>query len=172
MDPKAERSRRTETIGDGRQVLLVPPHGKQMTQAMHVLQKPAKIYSVRAHMHLRGVAQSIEAIYPDGHQEILSKMGWNHRWQITYLYADHVAAAAAQGHGPDRHLVVRQHGGNRNNPDPDQWVVHGRRTGDDMSHAAVGITYYENEEDFTEAVNERKEILKQRLTQQQQNQQP
>jgi hypothetical protein len=59
------------------QVLLVPPHGRQMTQAMHVLQKPARIYSVRAHMHLRGVAQSIEAIYPDGRQEILSRMGWD-----------------------------------------------------------------------------------------------
>jgi hypothetical protein len=45
--------------------------------------------------------------------------------------------------------------------------VHGRRTGDDMSHAAVGITYYDREEDFTAAVNERKQLLK-RLAQQQQ----
>ena len=150
------------------QVLLIPPQGKQMTQGMHVLQKPAKIYSVRAHMHLRGVAQSIEAIYPDGHQEILSRMNWNHRWQITYLYADHVQPLLPKG----TVLVVTSWydntSANRNNPDPDQWVVHGRRTGDDMSHMAVGITYYDHEEDFQAALNERKALLKQRNTQQQQ----
>jgi hypothetical protein len=150
------------------QVLLIPPQGKQMTQGMHVLQKPAKIYSVRAHMHLRGVAQSIEAIYPDGHQEILSRMNWNHRWQITYLYADHVQPLLPKG----TVLVVTSWydntSANRNNPDPDQWVVHGRRTGDDMSHMAVGITYYDHDEDFQAALNERKALLKQRNTQQQQ----
>jgi len=150
------------------QVLIIPPHGKQMTQGMHVLQKPAKIYSVRAHMHLRGVAQSIEAIYPDGHQEILSKMNWNHRWQITYLYADHEQPLLPKG----TVLVVTSWydntSANRNNPDPDQWVVHGRRTGDDMSHMAVGITYYDHDEDFQAALNERKALLKQRNTQQQQ----
>jgi hypothetical protein len=118
-------------------------------------------------MHLRGVAQSIEAIYPDGHQEILSRMGWNHRWQITYQYEDHVQPLLPKG----TVLVVTSWydntSANRNNPDPDQWVVHGRRTGDDMSHAAVGITYYDREEDFRAAVNERNELLK-RLAQQQQ----
>ena len=150
------------------QVLLVPPHGRQMTQAMHVLQKPARIYSVRAHMHLRGVAQSIEAVYPDGRQEILSRMGWNHRWQITYLYEDHVQPLLPKG----TVLIVTSWydntTANRNNPDPDQWVVHGRRTGDDMSHMAVGMVYYDNEEDFAAALNERKQLVKQRLTQQQQ----
>jgi hypothetical protein len=153
------------------QVLLVPPHGKQMTQAMHVLKQNAKIYSVRAHMHLRGVAQAIEAIYPDGRQEILSKMGWNHRWQLSYLYEDDVQPLLPKG----TVLVVTSWydntSANKNNPDPDQWVVHGRRTGDDMSHAAVGITYYDNDEDFAAAVNERKELLKKRQTQQQQQQQ-
>jgi hypothetical protein len=150
------------------QVLLVPPHGRQMTQAMHVLQKPARIYSVRAHMHLRGVAQSIEAIYPDGRQEILSRMGWDHRWQITYLYDDHGQPLLPKG----TVLVVTSWydntAANKNNPDPDQWVVHGRRTGDDMSHMAVGMVYYDSEEDFTAAMNERKELLKQRATHQQQ----
>ena len=150
------------------QVLLVPPHGRQMTQAMHVLQKPARIYSVRAHMHLRGVAQSIEAIYPDGRQEILSRMGWDHRWQITYLYDDHVQPLLPKG----TVLVVTSWydntAANKNNPDPDQWVVHGRRTGDDMSHMAVGMVYYDSEQDFTAAVNERKELLKQRVTHHQQ----
>jgi hypothetical protein len=36
-----------------------------------------------------------------------------------------------------------------------------------MSHAAIGITYYDREEDFRAAVNERKDLLKQRLAPQQ-----
>jgi hypothetical protein len=150
------------------QVLLVPPHGRQMTQAMHVVQKPARIHSVRAHMHLRGVAQSIEAVYPDGRQEVLSRMGWDHRWQTTYLYEDHVQPLLPKGTVVIVTSWYDNTKANPNNPDPDQWVVHGRRTGDDMSHMAVGMVYYDNEEDFTVAVNERKELLKQRLTQQQQ----
>jgi hypothetical protein len=152
------------------QVLLVPPNGRQMTQNMTVLQKPARIYSVRAHMHLRGVAQSIEAIYPDGRQEILSRMGWDHRWQISYLYEDHVQPLLPKGTVMIVTSWYDNTKANPNNPDSDQWVVHGRRTGDDMSHMAVGMVYYDNEEDFAAAVNERKELLKQRLTQQQQQQ--
>jgi mono/diheme cytochrome c family protein len=152
--------------GEFPQVLLIPPHGRQMTQGMHVLQKPARIFEVRAHMHLRGVAQSIEAIYPDGHQEILTRMGWNHRWQLSYEYADDVAPLLPKG----TVLIVTSWydntSANKLNPDPDQWVVHGRRTGDDMSHMAVGIIYYNNEADFTAAVNERK-ALQQRTQQQQ-----
>jgi hypothetical protein len=152
------------------QVLLIPPNGRQMTQAMTVLQKPARIYSVRAHMHLRGVAQSIEAIYPDGHQEVLSRMGWDHRWQISYSYEDHVQPLLPKGSVIIITSWYDNTKANPNNPDPDQWVVHGRRTGDDMSHMAVGMVYYDDEADFQAAVNERKELLKQRLTQQQHQQ--
>ena len=41
------------------------------------------------------------------------------------------------------------------NPDPEQWVIFGRRGVDEMSHAWVGITYV-NEEQFAEAVTERR----------------
>ena len=37
-----------------------------------------------------------------------------------------------------------------------------------MSHMAVGMVYYDTEEDFTAAVNERKELLKQRVAHHQQ----
>jgi hypothetical protein len=33
------------------------------------------------------------------------------------------------------------------NPDPDQWVIFGRRTGDEMSHMWIGATYL-SDEDF------------------------
>ena len=37
--------------------------------------------------------------------------------------------------------------GNKSNPDPDQWVGWGDRTVDEMGHAWINITYY-NDEDF------------------------
>jgi hypothetical protein len=41
------------------------------------------------------------------------------------------------------------------NPDPEQWVVFGRRGVDEMSHAWVGITYI-NEEQYVQATAERR----------------
>lgn len=48
------------------------------------------------------------------------------------------------------------------NPDPNQWVVRGDRTVDEMSHARIGITYFDNEEDFERLVRERELLLAER----------
>jgi hypothetical protein len=34
---------------------------------------------------------------------------------------------------------------NRNNPDPDMWVMGGSRTGDEMTHAWLAITHLDDE---------------------------
>ena len=44
------------------------------------------------------------------------------------------------------------------NPDPDQWVVAGSRTVDEMAHIWIGITYFDNEADFQELVAERNRV--------------
>ena len=41
------------------------------------------------------------------------------------------------------------------NPDPNQWVVFGRRGVDEMSHAWIGITYID-EEQYVQAMAERR----------------
>ena len=41
------------------------------------------------------------------------------------------------------------------NPDPEQWVVFGRRGVDEMSHAWLGITYL-NEEQYEQAIADRR----------------
>ena len=142
------------------QTILIPPHGTQITQGMHVLDKPARIYSLRAHQHLLGKGMTFEAIYPDGRVEILNRLGWDFRWHITYLYEDHAAPLLPKG----TVLVITSQydntANNVNNPNPDRWVVYGRRTVDEMSHAQVGITYYESEEEFDQAVAERQELLR------------
>ena len=42
------------------------------------------------------------------------------------------------------------------NPDPDQWVISGQRTGDEMSHAWIAITHLD-EEGYQELLAERQE---------------
>jgi hypothetical protein len=53
--------------------ILIPPHSFQVLQGVHVLDRPALISSFRPHMHTRGKEMSIEAIYPDGHREVLGR---------------------------------------------------------------------------------------------------
>ena len=128
--------------------LIIPPHGTAMLQGVHVLSQPARIHSVRGHMHLRGKYQMLEALYADGRREILSKVNWEHGWHTTFLYEDHVQPLLPKG----TTLIVTSWfdntANNPYNPDPDQWVVFGKRTADDMSHMWIGITYFDDEEAF------------------------
>ena len=44
------------------------------------------------------------------------------------------------------------------NPDPDTWVMHGRLTGDEMSHMWIGISYFQDDQ-FEYLVAERERVL-------------
>jgi hypothetical protein len=140
------------------QEMLIPPNSRQMTQGFTVLQTAARIHSFRVHQHIIGTGQSLEAIYPDGRVEILGKAGWHPNWHITYLYEDHVAPLLPKG----TVLVVSawydNTANNPWNPDSNVWRVHGRRTGDEMSHMWVGISYLD-EEEYAYLVAERERVL-------------
>ncbi len=47
--------------------------------------------------------------------------------------------------------------GNRENPDPRQWVGNGSRTVDEMAHAWVDVTYLEQDE-YEQMLAEREEL--------------
>ena len=140
--------------------LVIPPNGTAMLQGIHVLKQPARIHSVRAHMHLRGKYQMIEALYADGRREVLSKINFQHGWHTTFIYEDHVAPLLPAGTA----LIVTSWFDNTvnnpYNPDPDQWVVFGKRTVDDMSHMWIGITHFDDEEAFERLVRERELLLR------------
>src|SRR4029434_1547289 len=67
-------------------------------------------------------------------------------WHVNYVYADDVAPLLPRG------TVLRitawhdNTTGNKNNPDPSQWVGWGDRTVDEMAHAWVNITYMSDED--------------------------
>ncbi len=138
------------------QDILIPPNGYQVLTGTHVLQSPAVIHSYRPHLHMRGKVMTMEAIYPDGRKEVLSQVNkYNHNWQISYIYADDVKPILPAGTVLQFTSVFDNTAHNPLNPDPNQWVVFGRRGVDEMSHAWVGITYI-NEEQYQQAIDQRR----------------
>jgi hypothetical protein len=92
------------------------------------------------HMHNRGKRQCIEAIYPSMVVEQFNCVNYDFQWQIVYNFADDVAPLLPAGtiiHVTSWH---DNSAGNRNNPDPRNWVGFGNRTTDDM--ARHWLTYY------------------------------
>jgi hypothetical protein len=127
-------------------LLDIPPHSIRLIEGVHTMRSPVRIESFQAHMHLRGREMTVEAVYPDGRREVISKVDrFQHNWQISYKYADDAMPLLPAG---SQLVITALHDNtadNPNNPDPNQWVGFGRRTVDEMAHAWIGITYLDEE---------------------------
>jgi hypothetical protein len=122
--------------------LDIPPNSTTMTQNFYVLQAPARIENFQPHMHMRGKAMSMEAVYPDGRREVLSAVNnFQWRWHVNYIFADDVAPLLPKGTTLVFTAWHDNTAANPNNPDPRQWVGWGDRTVDEMAHAWVDVTY-------------------------------
>jgi hypothetical protein len=101
-------------------------------------------------------AASLEVFYPNtGRTEQISQISnWSATWHHSHIYDPDSAPLLPTG----AVLVLKQWydntTNNPNNPDPDQWVVGGSRTGDEMSHAWIAITHLD-EEGFLQLKEER-----------------
>jgi hypothetical protein len=130
------------------------------------LPKPALISAFQPHMHNRGKAQCMEAIYPDvradsarpgpARTETLSCVSnYQFGWHITYPYADEVAPLLPAGtiiHITSWHDNTAA---NKYNPNPKNWVGSGQRTIDEMAFAWVSLTYLD-QADFDRRVAARR----------------
>ena len=136
--------------------LDIPPGQKTVTQNFFQLQAPARIENYQPHMHMRGRAMMMEAVYPDGRREVLSHVNnfqWN--WHVNYIYADNAAPVLPKG---TTLVFTAWHDNtaqNPNNPDPEQWVGWGDRTVDEMAHVWIDVTYLE-QADYDRITAERK----------------
>ncbi len=136
--------------------LIIPPHGYLMTQGFLSFDHPVRIDSFQPHGHLRMNAASFEIFYPEtGRTEQISQISnWSATWHHSHIYQPDVAPLVPAG----AVLVIKQWydntANNPNNPDPDQWVYGGSRTGDEMSHAWIAITHLDDE-GFEKLVAER-----------------
>jgi hypothetical protein len=135
------------TFSGGNRSLDIPPNQVTTTENFVVLRENARIENFQAHLHLRGKGMSMEAIYKDGRREMLSQISdFNFNWHTMYIYDDDVAPLLPKG--TILHFVTwyDNTSNNKANPDPNQWVGWGDRTVDEMGHAWLNITYYNDEE--------------------------
>jgi hypothetical protein len=119
------------------------------------LMKPARLLSFQPHMHSRGKAECLEAIYPNGKAEMLSCAKFLFNWHLNYLYADDAAPLLPSGtvlHSISWHDNTA---GNKFNPDPDAQVTWGERTVDEMGSSWISY-YYMSDEDFKKESEARK----------------
>lgn len=131
------------------------------------LTQNSRITSFQPHLHNRGKAQCIEAIYPDGKVEQLSCVNnYQFGWHVVYNYADDVQPLLPAG---TMLHVISWHNNtasNRYNPDSKNWVGFGQRSIDDMAFAWVNYIWL-TDEDFKAQVEGRK-AKDNKTTQQQQ----
>ena len=136
--------------------IVIPPHGYHMTQGFHSFDHPVRIDSWQPHGHLRMNAASFEKFYPDTGvtEQIRQVSNWSATWHHSHIYDPDFAPLIPAG----AVLVLKQWydntENNPNNPDADQWVYGGSRTGDEMTHAWIAVTHLD-EEKYQELITER-----------------
>jgi hypothetical protein len=129
------------------QALDIPPNSYAQTEGFTVLKENTLIENFQPHFHLRGKSMQVEAILPDGSNQIVSYVGnFNFNWMTNYIYADDAAPAFPKGTVIHVTAWYDNTRNNKNNPDPEQWVGYGDRTVDEMAHAWMNVVYLTDEE--------------------------
>jgi hypothetical protein len=151
----------TQMMGDDAELDLPPNTDNVRSDTYMTLMKPSRLVSFQPHMHTRGKAMCMEAIYPGGGRRPGSKVetlscvsNFKFNWMINYEYASDAQPLLPAG--TVLHFIGWHDNtvNNKGNNDPDNWIGYGQRTIDDMSHA--WITYYTlQDEEFKQAVEQR-----------------
>ena len=147
----------TEKVGDPKDLDIPPNTDNVRFEGYNTLTKPARLLSFQPHLHNRGKASCMEAIYPGGHKvETLSCVSkYQFAWHIVYLYDDDAQPLLPAG--TILHLIswYDNSNGNKFNPDPDNLITYGQRTIDEMGGAWVSY-YYLSDEEYKQQVEARK----------------
>ena len=126
------------------------------SDAYYKLDRPARLTGYQPHMHNRGKAQCLEAIFPNMTVEQINCVNrYNFAWQIAYNYADDVTPLLPAG--TIMHTITWHDNSAKNpaNPDPRNWVGFGNRTSDDMSRAWLNF-YFMSDDEFKAEVAARR----------------
>ena len=127
--------------------LELAPNGTAMTQGFHSFDHPVRIDSFQPHGHFRLVGKTLEIFDPKtGDLEMVSSVSnWTNDWHTSHIYAEDAAPLVPAGSV----LVITGYydntAGNKQNPDPNQWVGRGSRSADEMSHAWIAVTHLDDE---------------------------
>ena len=135
--------------------LQIPPNTVTEHQAVTVLKAPTILHNFQPHMHYRGKAQTLEAIYPDGRREVVNQVSrFTNDWHINYIYDPDHAPVFPKGTVLIVTSIHDNTAANKSNPDPRQWVAGGSRTVDEMAHLNEQLIYI-TEADYRRIVEER-----------------
>jgi hypothetical protein len=137
----------TSTTVSSPQVDLRPHTDNIRSDGYFMLSKAARLLSFQPHMHNRGKAECLEAIYPNGRVETLSCASFRFNWHLNYVYSDDAAPLLPKG--TVLHAIMWHDNTAKNpfNPDPDAQITYGQRTIDEMSSAWLSW-YYMSDEDM------------------------
>jgi hypothetical protein len=135
--PPVERVLSIDTLRD-LDLRLPPGSAETVSRAAMTLAHEVKLVSVQPHMHYRGKAMDVRAVYPDGRSEVLvSVPRYDFNWQTTYALKDPKLLPA----GTRLESVARfdNSANNKFNPDPKAAVHWGDQTTDEMHIAFLEL---------------------------------
>jgi hypothetical protein len=132
------------------------PHTDNIrSDAYMPLLKPTRLLSFQPHMHNRGKAECLEAIYPNGKAETLSCARFFFNWHLNYVYSDDAAPLLPAGTILHSIMWHDNTDANKSNPDPDAQITWGQRTVDEMGSAWISY-YYMSDAEFKKETATRK----------------
>jgi hypothetical protein len=108
--------------------------------------RPMKLVTFVPHLHANGKRMCIEAIYPDGRNEMLNCSRWDHNWSRQYFYDDDTAPLLPAGSFVHVIAWFDNSSANPRNIEPRNWKGYGNRTIDDMSFLLSEAVYLSEEE--------------------------
>jgi hypothetical protein len=159
----------------------IPPNEVVRVDAYYKLSKPTRIDGFEPHMHMRGKAQCLEAIFPytpsdtaavnargeTRKETIACTDRFDFNWQVAYVFADDVAPLLPAGTILHHVSIFDNTAKNKRNPDPTKWVGFGQRSIDEMDNTHITAVFL-TDEDYERLVAERKAKAAKKPTQDQQ----
>jgi hypothetical protein len=137
------------------QVDIRPHQDNIRSDGYLTLVKAARLLSFQPHMHNRGKAECLEAIYPTGRTEMLSCAKFRFNWHLNYVYGDDAAPLLPAGTVLHSIMWHDNSAANPFNPDPDAQITYGQRTVDEMGSAWISW-YYMSDEDYKKETEARR----------------
>jgi hypothetical protein len=150
----------TEKVGDPKDLDIPAGADNARFDAYQTLTKPARLLSFQPHMHNRGKASCMEAIYPGGNKvEMLSCVNrYQFAWHLVYLYDENEQPLLPAGTILHMTSWYDNSRANKSNPDPDNLITYGQRTIDEMGGA--WISYYSlSDEEYKQQLEARRTRL-------------
>jgi hypothetical protein len=137
------------------QVDLRPHTDNIRSDGYLTLKKAARLLSFQPHMHNRGKAECLEAIYPSGKVETLSCAKFRFNWHLNYVYSDDAAPLLPSGTVLHSIMWHDNTAANPFNNDPDAQITYGQRTIDEMASAWISW-YFMSDEDLKKETEARR----------------